>query len=137
MVAFLFTLSGLASALATSPAYYIAEFQATDHEAIKPYSAQVESTFRPFGGHFIVRGGDPDVKEGVGAQSRLVVIKFGCLKNARDWYNSAAYQKIIPVRHHAGNLRTCIVRRITGAGSCYTIALYSLFQIKEVYDVVT
>ncbi|HHZ8846566.1 TPA: hypothetical protein ACWMEY_004252 [Enterobacter cloacae] len=25
---------------------------------MKPYSAQVESTFRPFGGRFIVRGGE-------------------------------------------------------------------------------
>jgi len=61
VVATLFTLSGLAPALAATPAYYIAEFQATDLDAIKPYSAQVESTFRPFGGRFIVRGGEPGV----------------------------------------------------------------------------
>ncbi|MED0155356.1 DUF1330 domain-containing protein [Escherichia albertii] len=108
-VASLFTLCGFASAVAETPAYYIAEFQATDREAIKPYSAQVESTFIPFGGRFIVRGGEPDVKEGPGAQGRLVVIKFESLKNAQDWYNSAAYQKIIPVRHRAGNSRTYIV----------------------------
>lgn len=83
VVATLFTLSGLASALAATPAYYIAEFQATDLDAIKPYSAQVESTFRPFGGRFIVRGGEPDVKEGFGAQGRLVVIKFESLKMPR------------------------------------------------------
>ena len=109
VVATLFTLSGLASALAATPAYYIAEFQATDLDAIKPYSAQVESTFRPFGGRFIVRGREPDVKEGFGAQGRLVVIKFESLKNAQDWYSSAAYQKIIPIRHRAGNSRIYIV----------------------------
>ncbi|KML67743.1 DUF1330 domain-containing protein [Pectobacterium peruviense] len=48
-VACLVAFTGFASALAATPAYYIAEFQATDREAIKPYSAQVESTFRPFG----------------------------------------------------------------------------------------
>lgn len=94
-VAFLFAFSGFASAVAATPAYYIAEFQATDREAIKPYSAQVESTFRPFGEHFIVRGGEPDVKEGVGAQGRLVVIKFESLKNAQDRYNSAAREPIL------------------------------------------
>lgn len=36
VVATLFTLSGLAPALAATPAYYIAEFQATDLDAIKP-----------------------------------------------------------------------------------------------------
>ncbi|RPD96783.1 DUF1330 domain-containing protein [Candidatus Pantoea deserta] len=109
VVALLFIISGLNSVLAATPAYYIAEFQVTDREAIKPYSAQVESTFRPFGGRFIVRGGEPDVKEGFGSQGRLVIIQFNSLKNAQDWYNSAAYQKIIPIRHRSGNSRTYIV----------------------------
>jgi alkylhydroperoxidase/carboxymuconolactone decarboxylase family protein YurZ/uncharacterized protein (DUF1330 family) len=39
------------------PAFYIAEFEVTDREALKPYSARVESTFKPFGGRFVVRGG--------------------------------------------------------------------------------
>ncbi|MBK0122492.1 DUF1330 domain-containing protein [Pantoea sp. S61] len=108
-VAGLLLLIGLASAMAATPAYYVAEFQATDREAIKPYSAQVESTFQPFGGQFIVRAGEPDIKEGFGAQGRLVIIKFESLKNAQAWYNSAAYQKIIPIRHRAGNSRTYIV----------------------------
>ena len=111
-IASLFTLSGFATALAATPAYYIAEFQTTDREEIKPYSAQVESTFRPFGGRFIVRGGEPDVKKGFGAQGRLVVIKFESLQNAQDWYNSAAYQKIMPIRHRADNSRTYIVERL-------------------------
>lgn len=108
-VACLVAFTGMFSAVAATPAYYVAEFQATDREAIKPYSAQVESTFRPFGGHFIVRGGEPDVKEGFGAQGRLVIIQFDSLKKAQDWYNSPAYQKIIPIRHRAGNSRTYIV----------------------------
>ncbi|HHZ8846567.1 TPA: DUF1330 domain-containing protein [Enterobacter cloacae] len=49
---------------------------------------------------------EPDVKEGFGAQGRLVVIKFDSLKNAQDWYNSAAYQKIIPIRQQC-NTATC------------------------------
>ena len=96
-------------AVAATPAYYVAEFQATDQNAIKPYSAQVESTFRPYSGRFIVRGGELDIKEGFGAQGSLVIIEFDSLKQAKDWYNSPEYQKIIPIRHHAGNSRTYIV----------------------------
>lgn len=47
VVAFLFIIPGLASAVAATSAYYIAEFQVTDREAIKSYSTQVESTFSP------------------------------------------------------------------------------------------
>lgn len=98
-----------AHAAAARPAYYVAEFQPTDREGIKPYSAQVESTFKPYGGRFIVRGGEPDVKEGFGAQGRLVVIKFDSLKQAQDWFASPAYQKIIPIRQKSGNTRSYIV----------------------------
>ena len=94
---------------ATKPAYYVAEFQVTDPESIKPYSAQVESTFKPYSGRYVVRGGVLDVKEGFGAQGRLVMIKFDSLTQAQDWYNSPAYQAIIPIRHRSGNTRGYIV----------------------------
>ncbi|WP_312757426.1 DUF1330 domain-containing protein [Pantoea brenneri] len=114
MLAALATMLSMTSALAATPAFYVAEFQATDREAIKPYSAQVESTFRHYGGRFIVRGGEPDVKEGFGAQGRLVIIQFDSLKNAQDWYNSPEYQQLIPIRHRAGNSRTYIVEGLPG-----------------------
>ena len=91
------------------PAYYVAEFQPTDREGIKAYSAQVESTFKPFSGRFIVRGGNMDVKEGFGAQGRLVIIRFDSLKQAQAWYDSPAYQKIMPIRQRSGNSRTYVV----------------------------
>lgn len=91
------------------PAYYIAEFQLTDAQSIKPYSQNVEATFKPFSGRFIVRGGNMDVKEGFGAQGRLIIIKFDSLSQAKAWYNSPEYQKLIPVRQRSGNTRTYIV----------------------------
>ncbi|MDO5638476.1 MAG: hypothetical protein Q4G28_01235 [Neisseria sp.] len=41
-----------AGAAKASPAYYVAEFEATDREAIRPYSAEVEDTFRPYSGRY-------------------------------------------------------------------------------------
>ena len=98
-----------AHAAESRPAYYVAEFQPTNRETMKPYSEQVESTFKPYGGRFIVRGGEPDVKEGFGAQGRLVVIKFDSLQRAQEWFNSPAYQKLIPIRQRSGNTRSYIV----------------------------
>ncbi|TGN40843.1 DUF1330 domain-containing protein [Klebsiella oxytoca] len=93
----------------SKPAYFIAEFQLTDPEGIKPYSQKVESTFKPFSGRFIVRGGNMNVREGFGAQGRLIIIKFNSLAQANAWYDSPAYQAIIPIRQHSGNTRTYIV----------------------------
>ncbi|MDW3689107.1 DUF1330 domain-containing protein [Cupriavidus sp. CV2] len=101
--------SAPAAASATKPAYYVAEFQLTDPEGIKPYSAQVESTFERFSGRYVVRGGELDVKEGFGAQGRPVMIKFDSLAQARAWYESPEYKSIISFRHRSGNTRAYIV----------------------------
>lgn len=83
--------------MATPPpsmAYYIAEFEPTVPGAIQPYSASVESTFRPFGGRFIVRGGGVELLEGMPPSGRLVIIAFDSVDQARAWYNSPAYEAI-------------------------------------------
>jgi uncharacterized protein (DUF1330 family) len=95
---------------ALASAYFIADFELTDAEAIKPYSAKVESTFRPFGGRFIVRGGDPVPLEGRPPKGRLVVIEFDSIDKAQAWYNSAAYAELRPIRQKAGRSNIYIVQ---------------------------
>ncbi|KEA04400.1 DUF1330 domain-containing protein (plasmid) [Agrobacterium fabrum] len=92
------------------PAYYISEFQVTDPEGIKPYSAQVESTFKPFGGRFIVRGGGNIASlEGSGFDGRMVVIAFDSMDKAKAWYSSPEYEKLKPIRHKSATSRVYIV----------------------------
>lgn len=93
----------------TAPAFYISEFELTDPEGIKPYSAQVESTFKPYGGRYIVRGGKIDALEGGAHKSRIVVIAFDSLEKAHAWYQSAAYQEIKPIRLNSTKSRVFIV----------------------------
>lgn len=100
------------AASVAKPAFFVAEFQLTDPEGIKPYSANVESTFKPYSGRFVVRGGVMDVKEGFGAQGRLIMIQFDSLAQANAWYNSPGYQALIPIRHRSGNTRTYIVEGV-------------------------
>jgi uncharacterized protein (DUF1330 family) len=92
-----------------APAYYVAEFEVTDREAVKPYAQQVESTFAPFSGRYIVRGGQMDALEGNTPKSRLVVIAFDSLAQARAWYSSPQYAKIRPIRQHSGHTNAYIV----------------------------
>jgi uncharacterized protein (DUF1330 family) len=85
-----------------APAYYVADFKVEDREAIKPYSAGVEATFKPFGGRFIVRGADPVALEGDAPKGRLVVIEFDSMEKAQAWYHSPAYTQLRPIRQKAG-----------------------------------
>lgn len=93
----------------TPRAFYISEFVVTDREGMKPYSAQVESTFLPFGGRYIVRGGEIRGLEGDGPKGGMVIIEFQSKEKAQAWYDSAAYRLLMPIRHQSATSRTYIV----------------------------
>jgi uncharacterized protein (DUF1330 family) len=97
------------SSSTTAPAFYIADFELIDRDGIRPYSAGVESTFAPFGGKYIVRGGEVAALEGEPPKGRLVVIGFPNMERAKAWYGSPEYQKLKPIRQRSGNSRTFIV----------------------------
>lgn len=90
-------------------AFYVVEIQVTDPEGIKPYIAQVESTFKPFSGRFVVRGGRVTPLEGEAPKGRLVMIEFDSLEQAQAWYDSPAYQSIVPIRHRSAKSRAMIL----------------------------
>ena len=80
------------------PAYVIAGNNVTDAETMQEYARQVPATLEPFGGRFLVRGGQFEVMEGAWDTARVVVIEFPDLDHARGWYHSDAYQAIIQKR---------------------------------------
>jgi len=92
-----------------APAYYVAEFELTDREALRPYAERVEATFRPFSGRYIVRGGQTNALEGNAPKSRIVIIAFDSLEQVRAWYNSPAYAEIRPIRQRSGTTDAYIV----------------------------
>ncbi|MCD5996327.1 DUF1330 domain-containing protein [Pseudomonas sp. CDFA 602] len=98
---------------ATPPAYYVAEFEITDAEGIKPYSAQVESTFKPYGGHFIVRGGKTVSLEGVAPKRRRVVIEFASVEKAQAWYNSAEYTELRKIRQRTAKTDVYLIEGVS------------------------
>ena len=65
----------------------------------------VAATLAPFEGRFVTRGGRFTVLEGEWPNPRTVIIEFPSREAAEGWYRSAAYQKIIGLRHDSsGNL---------------------------------
>jgi uncharacterized protein (DUF1330 family) len=92
-------------------AYYISEFEVTDAEGIRPYSAAVESTFLPFGGRYVVRGGQVSSLEGA-QPKRIIVIGFPSMERAQAWYDSEAYRAIRPIRHRTANSRVFVLEAL-------------------------
>jgi uncharacterized protein (DUF1330 family) len=93
---------------AKQPAFYISEFELSDPEGIKPYSQQVEATFRPFTGRYLVRGGQTASLEGE-QPKRIVMIAFDSMAQAQAWYDSPAYRAIRPIRLQSAKSRVYIV----------------------------
>jgi uncharacterized protein (DUF1330 family) len=64
---------------------------------IVEYLERIDATLAPYDGHFIVHGGEPNVLEGV-SPGTLIVIAFPDDDAAQQWYDSAAYRAILPLR---------------------------------------
>jgi len=74
------------------------------NEDVLDYIERVQSTLDPHGGRFIVHGATVEVREGPWPGT-IVVIEFPDVDSARAWYDSDAYQAILPQRtdHIAGS----------------------------------
>lgn len=94
------------------PAYYVAEFEITNPEGMKPYSAKVESTFIPYGGHFVVRGGKYVPLEGNAPKRKRVVIEFESVEKAMAWYNSPEYSELRKLRQQSANTDVYVVEGV-------------------------
>jgi uncharacterized protein (DUF1330 family) len=85
------------------PAYVICDIGVHDPETYREYVARVPGTLEPFGGRFIVRGGDYEPLEGDWRPRRLVVIEFPSVENAKGWYSSPEYADAMQIRHRASD----------------------------------
>ena len=73
-------------------AYIIVQLEITDPETFETYRAQVPATLEPYGGEYIVRGGDMEVLEGEWEAPRCVILKFPDMEVAKAWHESPEYQ---------------------------------------------
>ena len=71
--------------------------QIASHPEILEYLEKIQATLDPFSGRFVVHGATVDLREGTWP-GRVVIIEFPTMTEARSWYQSAAYQEILPLR---------------------------------------
>jgi len=81
------------------PAYLVGTIHVTNADAWGRYLVQVASTFAPFNGRLLFRGGAPPValaREVHG--DRIVVVEFPDMDSLRRWHDSPQYQALVPLR---------------------------------------
>ena len=86
-----------------------------DWEGYDRYRSQVVRTLEPFGAKVVVRGGAFTTVEGEMPFERIVVLEFPSRDAAEAWYQSDAYQAVLPIRLAATRSQFVIVDALDSA----------------------
>jgi uncharacterized protein (DUF1330 family) len=85
-------------------AYVIGHITVKNPEKWAEYRNKVPATLAEWGAEVVFRGKKVDVFSGVHEHIDTVVIRFPNVVAARNWYNSSAYQALIPLREQAADM---------------------------------
>lgn len=83
------------------PGYMIADVNVTDPAGFEEYRKLVSATIEAYGGRYVVRGGATETVEGDWNPSRLVIVEFDSVEQAKAWYYSPEYAGPKEMRHNS------------------------------------
>lgn len=85
-------------------AYVIGYISVKDPEKWAEYRSRVPATLAPWGAELVLRATRTAVLCGDCGHADTVVIRFPDAESALGWYNSPAYQALIPLRTQAADV---------------------------------
>jgi uncharacterized protein (DUF1330 family) len=93
-------------------AYAVAYLREVDlGDAIVEYIEKIDETLAPYGGRFLVHGGKLTPAEGEW-DGDIVILEFPDTRAAVEWYESPAYQAILPLRTEHSQSIACVVEGV-------------------------
>jgi uncharacterized protein (DUF1330 family) len=95
---------------AVSPAYLIAEVQVTDPDTWKQYVAALPGTLAPYKVRTLARANPVAFDSSTPPAGTLVVLAFNSMEDVKAFWNSPAYQAIIPLREKSAKTRIYAVQ---------------------------
>jgi uncharacterized protein (DUF1330 family) len=97
------------------PAYIIGRIQVTDKVQYAEYIKATPAIIAKFGGHFIARGGESATLEGPEETSRMVIIEFPTLNDAKAFFYSEEYAEAKKLREGAAVAQFVVIDGIVPA----------------------
>lgn len=88
-----------------------------DQDRYEGYVQKALPTIMQSGGRPVVVHDNPEVIEGQWHGSRTVVLEFGSVQAARNWYNSPDYQAVVGERHASAEANAVIVSEFESPGT--------------------
>ena len=95
-------------------AYIFVEIEITDPATYEEYKKLTPASLVPFGGRFVVRGGEAEILEGDWQPNRIVVLEFPTVEQAKAWWASEEYAPAKAIRQRASNTRMIVVEGFQG-----------------------
>jgi uncharacterized protein (DUF1330 family) len=89
--------------------YFFVEVEIADPAAYEAYRTAVPDIISAHGGRILVRGGNPQPLDGALPQSRRVIVEFDSPEDVKTFYDSEAYQAVLPIRVNASNGFVCLL----------------------------
>lgn len=84
--------------------YVIGQIIIKNSQKWEEYKAQVPQTLESFNASVVLRGKAVESLDGDDAYTDIVVLEFDTFAQAKKWYSSTAYQKLIALRKEAANV---------------------------------
>ena len=92
------------------PAYVVVNVTVRDPQRYEQYKRLASPTVSAYGGRYVARGGPVDVREGAWSPSRLVILEFPSMEQARAWWDSPEYAPAKAVRQSCADTQLVITQ---------------------------
>jgi uncharacterized protein (DUF1330 family) len=96
-------------------AYLIAQVDIKDMQAYRAYMARTPALIAKYNGRILARGGEVASLEGEPCNSRVVIIEFFSLEQAKRFYESPDYQEVKLLRDGCSTARFFAVQGVEPA----------------------
>jgi uncharacterized protein (DUF1330 family) len=83
------------------PAYLVVDITVKDAATYEEYKRLAPPSIKQYGGRYIARGGETDVLEGDWRPTRLVILEFPSVEQARAWWASPEYAEAKAMRQRS------------------------------------
>jgi uncharacterized protein (DUF1330 family) len=90
---------------AVPAAYLIAEVQVTDPDGWKQYLTALPATLAPFHEKTLARSPAVALDASTPPSGAVAILAFNSMDDLKAWWNSPAYQAIIPIREKSAKTR--------------------------------
>jgi len=90
-------------------AYIVVEIAVLDKEKYETYKQLAPPSIAAYGGRYLARGGAVETLEGMWSPTRLVILEFPSVAQAKAWWISTEYEQAKALRQASARTQMVVV----------------------------